>query len=678
MKKLVLLLSVILVLSLSVKNIYAQRVCAAHSHMEEQISESPEMYDALQALEQYTQKYVKNFDGVKATRIIPIYVHVIYNTATENISDAQIQSQIDVLNADYAGTNFDITKTPAEFAKVGNTGIQFVLAGITRKSSTKTSWGTADAMKKSSQGGVDPITPATHLNMWICNIGGGILGYAQFPGGAAATDGVVFSPQYCGTKYNPLTGGAYTGSSTFYLSAPFDRGRTATHEIGHYLNLRHIWGDGNCSATDYVNDTPPAAASNYGCPTYPKKSCTSNGGFTSDMFMNYMDYTDDACMYMFSVGQSARIWACLTSTRSTLGTTGGGTTNVAPVAKVNGPYTGTTTAAVSFSSTGSTDSDGTIASYSWNFGNGASSTLANPTYTYATAGTYTVSVTVTDNLGATNTASTTATITGTGGSTGSDVTVGTGTAVQGYPLNCYYGYERSASIYTVAEIGKTGSITKLAYYPTVTTTANVPVKIYVKMTTASTITSSTWATLTSGATLVYSGTMAGTTANVWKEFALTTTFNYTGGTNNLMVLVETNYGGTGTGTATGAGVRYSTATKKHMIIRKDSSAPTTKGTVSSSRPNIKISISGTARTSEVVETMSNIISVYPNPATNFINVYSEKMVSINIYSIDGSLVKSVNAASNSTSIEISDLATGVYVVKCNDGENTEVTRFVKQ
>ena len=226
---------------------------------------------------------------------IPVYVHVIYNTAQENISDAQINSQLAVLNKDFGATNGDLNNVPAEFAgSVANTQINFTLAGITRKYSTKTSWGTNDAMKKSSQGGVDAVTPETHLNMWICNIGGGILGYAQFPGGDPTTDGVVFSPQYCGSS-------DYDDGS-FFLDAPFDKGRTATHEVGHYLNLRHIWGDGRCRQDDFVADTPTSDSPNYGCPSYPSVACKSN-----DMTMNYMDYTNDACMYMYTEGQKQRM-----------------------------------------------------------------------------------------------------------------------------------------------------------------------------------------------------------------------------------------------------------------------------------------------------------------------------------------------------------------------------------
>ncbi len=383
----------IFALSFLSNSVIAQRTCASHDHMLQQLENSPKMQQKMDDLENHTISYVKNYASLKAgqTRTIPVNVIVIYANSQQNISQAQIQSQITVLNLDYAGTNSDISGVPAEFAGVTSTGsgIQFVLSNVERHADSRVDWGTSDAMKTA----YPPTSPTTTLNMWICNIGGGILGYAQFPGGAASTDGVVFSPQYCGS--------ADYDDGTFYLSAPFNKGRTATHEVGHYLNLRHIWGDGACTATDYVDDTPSAAAANYNCPTYPYSSCSSN-----DMFMNYMDYVDDVCMYMFSNGQEARMWACLNSTRASLGSAG----NIAPTANANGPYTGTAGVAISFSSTGSSDSDGTIAGYAWNFGDGTTSTLANPSHTYAADGSYNVSLTVTDDLGATGVANTTTTI----------------------------------------------------------------------------------------------------------------------------------------------------------------------------------------------------------------------------------------------------------------------------
>ena len=276
-----------------------------------------------------------------------------------------------------------------------------------------------------------------------------------------------------------------------------------------------------------------------------------------------------------------------------------------------------------------------------------------------------------------------------GGTTTSDVTVGTGTSTQGYPINCYYGYERSASIYTAAEVGKVGSITKLGWYTTLSTSVNVPIKIYVKQTTASTMTATTWASSISGATLVYSGTMSGTTANAWKEFVLSTAFNYAGGSNNLMVLVETNYGGTGTGSSTGARVRYTTATSKHMYMRKDNSAPTTNGTVSSSRPNIKITITGASQSlvfnenyivEETTEIENNVI-VYPNPTNGIIKIESEGSVTaIEVYTLLGARVYSttnINEFSN-TEVDLSDFTNGIYMVIVRSGDTFKNIRVVKQ
>ncbi len=222
---------------------------------------------------------------------IPVYVHVVYSNSQENISDNQIASQMNVLNADFRKQNSDVSNAPAEFAGLAaDAEINFTLAGTFRYANTRTSWGTNDAVKSA----YPPVTPQTHLNIWVCNIGGGILGYAQFPGGSLSTDGVVCAPQYFGT--------------TGYVQAPFNKGRTMTHEVGHYLNLRHIWGDGRCRQDDFVADTPSSDGPNYGCPSYPTVNCRSN-----DMTMNYMDYVDDACMYMFSEGQKARMRAIFQS-----------------------------------------------------------------------------------------------------------------------------------------------------------------------------------------------------------------------------------------------------------------------------------------------------------------------------------------------------------------------------
>lgn len=270
------------------------RQCASQEVLERQLQEDPSLAMRMNKIEEFTENFThnkSNYRLVNGKIEIPVVVNVLYRTASENISQTQIQSQIDVLNQDFNALNSDYNQVPTLFAGVkANVGISFVLDQVIRKSTTKTSWGTKDAMKKTKQGGLDPTSPTTKLNLWCCTIGGGILGYAQFPGGSSATDGVVIDSKYFGIS----------GTANY----PYNLGRTATHEIGHWLNLRHIWGDATCG-NDLVADTPSHNAANYGVPTYPHYSTCS--GTPVEMTMNYMDYTDDRGMYMFTLGQKARM-----------------------------------------------------------------------------------------------------------------------------------------------------------------------------------------------------------------------------------------------------------------------------------------------------------------------------------------------------------------------------------
>lgn len=277
-------------------DVTARRSCATDDVLKDQIAENPSLAKKISDIEMFTQKKLnENFESrlVNGVIEIPVVVNVLYRNSAENISQSQIQSQIDVLNKDFNATNSDYSNVPTAFSNVkANVGIRFVLDQVVRKSTKKTSWGTRDTMKKSAQGGLSPISPTTKLNLWVCTIGGGTLGYAQFPGGSSATDGVVIDSRYVGT----------TGTAVY----PFNQGRTATHEVGHWMNLRHIWGDATCG-TDYCNDTPSHNTANYGAPTYPHySSCTGN---PVEMTMNYMDYVDDRAMFMFSTDQKSRMLA---------------------------------------------------------------------------------------------------------------------------------------------------------------------------------------------------------------------------------------------------------------------------------------------------------------------------------------------------------------------------------
>ena len=296
--------------------------CAAMEYLAMQKSKDPSIEMKMDSVERFTKSYIAtSFSNNSKTVItIPVVVHVLYSLNWQNISDAQIQSQIDVLNEDYRRLNSDTINTPSLFKGVAaDCQIEFCLAkrdpqgnpttGITRTHTNKAVFDMqTDDAKYTSTGGHDIWDRNNYLNLWVVpSITDGstsnILGYAQFPGGgSSATDGVVICYKNFGRIGN--------------LNPYYNKGRTATHEIGHWLNLLHIWGDdgGQCWGSDQVGDTPNQADETTGCPTFPQPSC----GNTSDMFSNYLDYTDDACMNIFTNGQKARMWATLNGFRKSL------------------------------------------------------------------------------------------------------------------------------------------------------------------------------------------------------------------------------------------------------------------------------------------------------------------------------------------------------------------------
>ncbi|WP_072008636.1 M43 family zinc metalloprotease [Hymenobacter sp. IS2118] len=295
------------------------RACATMEVYESQLAANPAMAKRMDAIEAQTRQFVANKMLNRSTAgtvvTIPVVVHVVYNTVAQNISQAQVDAQIKVLNDDFAKMNADAGSVPSLFAGVASaTNVRFVLAkrtptggattGVVRVKTKTRSFSSNDFVKYSNKGGSSAWPRDQYLNLWLCNLGQGLLGYAQFPGGPAATDGVV-------CLYSSVPGGT---------SASYDLGRTATHEVGHWLNLRHIWGDASCG-NDLVADTPTQQTSNGGCPVFPKITCNNQG----DMSMNYMDYTFDRCMYMFTTGQSERMDAVLAGARATLATSLGGT-----------------------------------------------------------------------------------------------------------------------------------------------------------------------------------------------------------------------------------------------------------------------------------------------------------------------------------------------------------------
>jgi hypothetical protein len=375
-----------LLLILGANTAFAQRNCSAMDVLMQNLQQDAAVEQRMRDIESHTQEYLRsNNPETRAVVRIPVVVHVLYRTSTENISDAQIQSQITVLNKDFRRTNTDRT---TQWSQAADSEIEFCLAtrdpngnattGITRTATTVTSFSTNDAMKYSNQGGKSAWPTDKYLNIWVCNLGGGILGYAQFPGGGYyATDGVVIGHNYFGT----------TGTAT----APFNKGRTATHEVGHWLNLRHIWGDGPCGTDDFVSDTPESDAANYGCAT-GHVSCGS-----VDMVQNYMDYSDDACMNLFTLGQKNRMQALFATGGFRVGllssqgcsSSGGGTTPTYCASNAsNTSYewiSNVNIGTINNTSTASTGGYGNYTNLSTNLAKGSTATIRlTPTYASST------------------------------------------------------------------------------------------------------------------------------------------------------------------------------------------------------------------------------------------------------------------------------------------------------
>ena len=260
---------------------------------------------------------------------IPLVIHVLHNGEPlgtgANISDAQVLSQVTVMNEDFrmlAGTPGQSTAggvdVEVNFVMAKQTPDGCITNGINRVNICQDGTNSSDVDYWKTQTIWDRDL---YMNMWSSKYVGdlnGILGFAQFPGGAASTDGVSAGHTYFGSSdYN---------DGTFNTSAPYDKGRTMTHEVGHYLGLYHTFQGGCAGVGDEVADTPAVDAPNYGCPT-GHQSCS-----TTDMIENYMDYTDDTCMNTFTAGQKARVQAVLAGPRSGLATSNGAT---APAAEAN-------------------------------------------------------------------------------------------------------------------------------------------------------------------------------------------------------------------------------------------------------------------------------------------------------------------------------------------------------
>lgn len=278
----------------------AQKSCSSFAYQQQELKNNPGLATKLATIQSpYTFQNRLQIDGTGTGSTspviikIPVVVHILYHTGDQKITDDIVIKQLETLNNCFRHQNADSVNTPAVFKSLAaDCEIEFQLAkstpkkayttGIVRKYTPVTEWGADDKVKFSAEMGDDAWDTKSYLNIWVCNLGD-FAGYASFPGGIENKDGLVIS------------------------SSAFGEGqKTAVHEVGHWLNLKHLWGDENCG-DDGVSDTPKQASYTPGCPTGVRITC-GNGPY-GDMYSNYMDFTSDECTNLFTLGQKARMKA---------------------------------------------------------------------------------------------------------------------------------------------------------------------------------------------------------------------------------------------------------------------------------------------------------------------------------------------------------------------------------
>ena len=293
--------------------------CSTDDLHELQMQTSSDYRHAHEAMEEQVARFVANYDktaGTRAVVTIPVVFHVVYNTTVQNVSSPAIAAQLKVLNDDFRKLNAGgQTDVEVQFVIAKRTPTGAATTGIERRFSTAAfSPGGTEAIKYLSLGGMNAWDATQYLNIWVCNLGAGLLGYATFP------TSLVTQPQLDGVVvlFSTLPGST---------AAPYNLGRTLTHEVGHWLNLYHTF-QGGCAVNattggDLVADTPAEKSAAFGCPS-GRNTCSSVG---LDPTTNFMDYTDDACMNTFTAGQKARsqaIFAPTTGSRRAILTSLGG------------------------------------------------------------------------------------------------------------------------------------------------------------------------------------------------------------------------------------------------------------------------------------------------------------------------------------------------------------------
>lgn len=617
----------------SIVSAQPQRSCATMEDLQLRMQQDPGLVHRMQEIERGVQQWISDNPSAKLSAVvtIPVVVHVVYNTAAQNISDAQVLSQIDVLNEDFRKLNADASNVPAYWQGIAaDCEIQFCMAqrdpsgnattGIVRKSTTVTSFSSNNNIKFNANGGSNAWASSSYLNIWVGNLSGGLLGYAQFPGGSASTDGVVIHYTAFGRTGNVV--------------APFNKGRTATHEVGHWLNLYHIWGDDgtSCNGSDQVSDTPNQADETYGCysPGTVRISCSN--GPNGDMWQNYMDYTDDACMYMFTTGQKSRMTATLNGTRASLLTSQG----CVP------PVPGSCDTPSGLSATSVTSSSATL-----NWASVSGATSYNINYKVSGAGSWTATTSATNSKNLTGLSASTlyeyqvqADCGGSASSYSSIATFTTSAASCSDPYEPNQTRSASKTIPVNTDVfALIGSTTDLDWFKFNNTTAqkniqitltNLPFDYDVRL-------------YSSSGTLLATSQLGGTASETIKWNTSTV------GTYHIRV-----YGYNGA---------YST-TQCYKLRADISSTPW--------------KLSGETENAE----SEFSFTVFPNPANDYLNVNiasTNEKATVELFDVVGKMVHSSSSILEETGgllkINLAELKNGIYLVRVSDGANSSVKRI---
>jgi len=682
--------------NISTPIITPKRHCGTMEHLQWMMQQDPTLKQKMELEEKKFDNYIathqQELENNKTAYTIPCVVHIVYNGSSENISDARVQEQIEQTNLDWSGAN---GRSMGSFSSSlrANSNITLCLAtedpngaattGITRTPTTVSSFSyNDDGVKYASSGGCDAWDPTKYFNIWVCDLGSSLCGYAQFPAlGINSTYGVVIHYEYFG-----LTG----------ASSPYNGGGTLSHEGGHCFNLYHIWGDdnGGCTQTsighgsDGCSDTPNQADATYGNHSgVLTDACTSSS--PGIMYMNFMDYSDDVDLANVTPNQVTRMQAAVSQYLSGVANNAATACSTDPVAPV-AAFTWTPTSPVVNTSVQFTDQStgSTPMTYAWIFGDGGTSTSQNPTHTYTATGTFNACLTATNSSGSDQACHNVVVVATT--PAGCDTILPPSITSCGWDsLGIYYadasphdsGYVSGSNAYLDKEkamkfsgvANGTVSDVIVMYGLKAGTSGNTSVKIYsvnggspgTLSGTSATIVKSAIDTTNYGLNLnnVYHfSTPVSVSSDFFASVVLPTT--WADGTNELAIWSENISCSSGSGTL--AYEKWSDNTW-HAFSDAD---------VYNVNIDMMIFPVVCVTTTGIKENKLENIQIYPNPANDVLNIdmanFSKNNVKINVYNSIGKLIRSIENKNMSPMIKVdlSAINSGIYYVTIQTVEGT--------